>query len=113
MNKRTTKTKSELVVAAAGGERPERLSLAENRDRLFNRFYNNVRILVATQDLSMVDLSRKLGMKSGARISDLCYGRGVPSTEELIVLSKHFDCSLDDLLYKTIVISWQDDHAIP
>lgn len=112
MSRKTTQNKSELIASAVGRigkplvERPERLTMAENRDKLFERFYTNIRILVAMQSVSMVDLSRQLGLKSGARISDLCYGRGTPSAEELIVLSKHFNCTMDDLLYKTTQISW-------
>lgn len=100
-----TKTKGELIASANG--RQERMSLAEGRDRIFEKFYNNIRILVATQTISMVDLSRQLGLKSGSRISDLCYGRGTPSAEELIVLSKHFNCTMDNLLNKTANISWE------
>jgi hypothetical protein len=107
MGRKTTQSKSELVVAASGKERPERLSLAENRDKLFEKFFNNIRLLVATEKISMVDLSRTLGLKSGTRLSDLSYGRGTPSTEELIVLSRHFKCTIDELLNKTVTISWQ------
>ncbi len=105
MTRKTTKTKKDLV-NALDTERPERLTLAEGRDKLFEKFYNNVRILVATETISMVDLSRQLGMKSGKRIYDLNYGRGTPSTEELIALSKHFKCTIDDLLNKSAYISW-------
>lgn len=113
MSKKTIQSKSELANVAAGNTRPERLTLSETRNKIFDRFYNNLRVLVATQELSMVDLSRKLGLKSGSRISDLCYGRGTPSAEELIVLANHFKCALDDLLYKSATITWQEDNAIP
>lgn len=113
-SRKTTQTKGELIASAVAKgrtgkelvERPERLTLAEGRDKLFENFYTNLRILVAAQTESMVDLSRQLGLKSGARISDLCYGRGIPSTEELIVLSRHFKCTIDDFLYKTAKITW-------
>jgi hypothetical protein len=107
MKKKTTQDRAELVRSAVGKDRQERLSLSEGRDMLFNLFYRNIRILVATESISMVDLSRKLGLKSGSRISDLCYGRGTPSTEELIVLARHFNCTIDDLLYKTATINWK------
>lgn len=107
MGRKTTQSKAELTAAALGKERLERLSLAESRDKIFEKFYNNIRILAATETISMVDLSRNLGLKSGSRITDLCYGRGIPATEELIVLSKHYKCTIDDLLNKTVCISWK------
>lgn len=115
MQRKTTQTKGELIDSATEKlgrtgkilvERPERQTLAEGRDKLFEKFYTNIRVLVATQNSSMVSLSRQLGLKSGARIIDLCYGRGNPSAEELIVLSQHFNCTMDDLLYKTAQITW-------
>ena|SRR5688572_17820347 len=109
MNKKTTQTKTELANHAAGKERIERLSLAESRDKLFEKFYNNLRILCATETMSMVDLARKLNLMSGKRLYDLCYGRGVPSTEELIVLTKHFKCSIDQILYKKAGVAWIDE----
>jgi len=103
---KTTQSKGDLLKAATGSGQPERLSLSEGRDKLFDKFYNNIRVLIATETISMVDLSRNLGLKSGSRISDLSYGRGNPSAEELIVLSRHFKCSMDDLLNKTATISF-------
>lgn len=105
MNRKTTQSKSDLINATV--DRVERLSLAEGRDKLFEKFYNNLRVLVATEKDSMVDLSRKLGMKSGKRIYDLSYGRGTPSAEELIALSKHFVCTMDDLLNKIAQVSFR------
>jgi hypothetical protein len=109
----TTKSKKDALASAVGRtgktlvERPERASLAENRDKLFEKFYANLRLLVATETISMVELSRHLGLKSGARISDLCYGKGTPSTEEVMILAHHFNCSMDALLNQTATISFQ------
>lgn len=107
MNRKTTQSKADLLNAATGNTRLERLSLSESRDKLYENFYNNIRLLVASETMSMVDLSRTLQLKSGSRINDLCYGRGVPSSEELIVLSRHYKCTIDDMLNKTAFISWK------
>lgn len=104
--RKTTQSKAELTNAVIGNTREERLSLSESRDMIYDKFYNNLRLLVASQTASMVELARQLNLKSGTRISDLCYGRGVPSTEELMILGRHFNCSIDDLLYNTAIISW-------
>lgn len=106
MTKKTTQSKSELANAAAGNSRQERLSLSESRDKIYDAFYNNLRLLVAAEPESMVDLARKLNLKSGSRVCDLCYGKGAPSTEELMVLASYFECSIDDLLYNKAIISW-------
>lgn len=106
MTRKTTQSKAELTNAVIGNTRQERLSLSESRDKIYDTFYNNIRLLVAGQQESMVELSRKLNLKSGARLADLSYGKGVPSTEELMVLSRHFNCSIDDLLYNQAIISW-------
>lgn len=107
MGRKTTQTKGELLGEATGVNRVERLTLSESRDLLFEKFYNNLRILVATENISMVELARKLKLRSGSRVTDLCYGKGTPSSEELIVLAKHFGCTIDNLLNKTARIVWE------
>lgn len=109
MSRKTTQSKSELANAAAGNERVERLSLAESRNKVFEKFYNNLRVLCAMETISMVELARKLKLASGKRLYDLCYGRGTPSSEELIVLTKHFGITIDQLLYKRAGIAWIDE----
>lgn len=107
MTKKTRQSKGDLLKEATGSGQPERQSLAENRDKLYEKFYNNLRLLVATETISMTDLARQTGMQSGIRIANLTYGKGKPDLEELIVLSKHYNCSVDDLLYKSVTISWK------
>ena len=104
---KTTQTRGQLLKEATGSGQPERLSLSESREKIYEKFYNNIRILVATEKISMVDLARQLGVKSGTRLYDFCYGRCKPTAEELIVLSNHFNCTIDCLLYKTAVIGWE------
>lgn len=106
MTKKTTQSKGDLLKAITGSGQPERATLAENRDKIFEKFVNNLRVLLATERISMVELAKEIGMKSGTRIHDLSYGRGKPTTEELIALSSHFKCTLDDLLNRTVVLSW-------
>jgi hypothetical protein len=108
MNRKTTNNKADALNAAAGNARLERMSLAESRDKIFDKFYNNIRLLVATEKISMVDLSRKLSLKSGTRISDMCYGKAIPSTEELIILAKHYGCTIDHLLNARVIIAWEE-----
>lgn len=102
----TKQSKGQLLKAATGSGQPERRSLAEDRNKLYEKFYNNIRILLATETISMTDLSRQLGLRSGTRVSDLSYGRGNPTTEEIIVLAKHFKCTMDDLLNNNVKISF-------
>ena len=106
MTRRTTQSKSEMVNAAIGNKRQERMSLAESRDILYEKFYNNIRLLIATEIISMVELARSLGLKSGARIYELCYGRAIPATEELMIFAKHYNCTIDDLLSNTAKVAW-------
>ena len=107
MKGKTTQNKSELLKVATGSGQPERLSLSESREKLYELFYNNLRVLTATETISMTELARFLGMKSGTRICDLRYGRCKPSTEELIVIAKHYKCEIDTLIYKTVKLNWE------
>jgi DNA-binding XRE family transcriptional regulator len=86
--------------------REERLTLKQSRDKQFDDFRRNLRILRASVDISAVELSSKIKLKNGKRCVDLEYGRGNPSTEELLAISKHFSVSLDDLLFKKATISF-------
>ncbi len=107
MTRKTTQSKSELFSKASGDSRTERMSLSEKREKIYEKFYNNIRILCSAETISMVDLSRNLGIKSGRRLHDFAYGRCKPDAEELIVLASHFKCTIDDLLNKTAVIGWE------
>jgi len=106
MKRKSTQSKGDLLKAATGSGQPERLSLAENREKLYDKFYNNLRLLVATETISMTDLARELGLQSGTRIASLTYGKGKPEMEEIIIFAKHYKCTIDDLLYKSVQISW-------
>lgn len=87
--------------------RIERLSLKETRNKYFDKFRRNLRILRASMDISAVDLSKKIKLKNGKRCIDLEYGRGNPTTEELIAITNYFKITLDDILNKDAKISFQ------
>lgn len=81
--------------------REERLKLKETRNLSYDNFRRNLRIFRAQQDLSGVELSEKLGLKSGSRCLDLEYGRSsIPSFQEIDTISKWFNVTIDDLLNK-------------
>lgn len=86
--------------------RPERLTLAQSRDLFYEKFRTNLRILCGSVDISMVDLTKQLNLKSGSRITDLQYGRGNPTMEELHIITKHFGITIDDILYKKATITF-------
>jgi hypothetical protein len=106
MSKKTTQSKGDLLKIATGSGQPERQSLSESRIKLYDKFYNNLRLLVATETISMTDLARNLGIQSGSRIATLTYGRAKPEMEEIIILARHYKCTIDELLYKSATISW-------
>lgn len=87
--------------------RLERLSLAESRDKKYEKFYRNLRILHGSSNLSGTDLAKKLGLKNGARFLALQYGRGNPTIEELIAICNHFKISLDDIMSKEAKIKFE------
>lgn len=98
--------KKQTTAAKAIG-RPERLTLSESRDMLYEKFRTNLRILRAGTKISGVELARKLGIKSGSRITEIEYGKGTPTMEEVVLLSKYFGVSLDDLMDKNAVIKFE------
>lgn len=87
--------------------REERLTLKASRDKQFDKFRRNLRVLRASIDVSAVELSEKIKLKNGKRCVDLEYGRGNPSTQELLSIAKHFNVSIDDLLFKECKIKFE------
>lgn len=86
--------------------REERLSLRQSRDKQFDKFRRNLRILRASLDFSAVVLGEKLSLKNGSRCIDLEYGRGNPTLEELLSISKYFKVSMDELINKEAKITF-------
>lgn len=87
--------------------REERLSLKETRNMAFEKFRRNIRILRAGIDISAADLAIKIKLKNGKRYVDLEYGRANPTTEELLIISKHFNVTIDELLFKSAKITFE------
>lgn len=88
-------------------KRPERLTLKQERDVMFDNFRRNLRVLRANVDISAVELSNKIKLKNGKRCVDLEYGRGNPSLEELMGICDYFKVSMDDLMNKKITVTFQ------
>lgn len=106
MKPKTKQNKGELLKAITGSGQPERLSLAEKREKIYDIFYNNLRMLIATETISMTELARKIGVESGTRIANLSYGRATPKMEEIMMFAKHFNCSIDSIIYKRAKITF-------
>ena len=85
-------------------ERPERLTLSESRNILYEKFRTNLRILRGQTNISGVELSKEIGLESGARITNLEYGRATPSMEEVICIASYFNVSLDEIINKQATI---------
>jgi transcriptional regulator with XRE-family HTH domain len=92
------KTKREAIQYI--NTRPERVSLAEARDMIYEKFRVNCRLLRAKKGWSGVEAGEKIGLKNGKRMIDLEYGRANPSIDELLLITKCFEVSMDDLMHK-------------
>lgn len=89
------------------GDRLERVSLSEVRDMIYEKFRTNIRLLRAKKGWSGTEASEKIGLKNGKRMIDLEYGRANPSMEEMLLISKAFDVSIDSLLHKEAKITFE------
>lgn len=92
------KSKSEAIQKM--DNKLERVSLAEARDMLYEKFRTNCRLLRAKCGLSGVEAGERIGLKNGKRMIDLEYGRANPTIEELLLITKCFGVSMDDLMHK-------------
>jgi len=86
----------------------ERVSLAEARDMLYEKFRTNIRLLRAKKGWSGCEAGEQIGLKNGKRMIDLEYGRATPTIEEILLISKAFDVKMDDLIHNEAVIIFQD-----
>lgn len=83
--------------------REERLKVKETAPIEYKNFRRNLRLLRASVDISAVELSEKLGLKSGVRCVNLEYGRAdKPTLTEVDMISKYFKISIDELLNKEV-----------
>lgn len=87
--------------------REERLTLKDSRNMAFEKFRRNIKILHGSQNLSGVEIAKKMNIKNGARYISLQYGRGNPETDELLAIAKYFKIGLDDLLFKDAKITFE------
>lgn len=87
--------------------RLERVSLAEARNMIYEKFRSNIRILRAKQGWSGTEASDKIGLKNGKRMIDLEYGRANPDMDEMLLIAKHFNVKIDDLLNKDAKITFE------
>lgn len=86
----------------------ERVSLSKVRDMLYEKFRTNIRLLRAKEGWSGLEASEKIGLKNGKRMIDLEYGRANPTMEEMILISKCFNQTIDDILYKEAKITFAE-----
>lgn len=84
----------------------ERVSLAEARNTLYEKFRTNIRLLRAKKGWSGIEAGEKIGLKNGKRMIDLEYGRATPDLEEIILIAKFFDVKMDDLLHKEAMVTF-------
>ncbi len=85
----------------------ERVSLAEARDMLYEKFRTNIRLLRAKKGWSGCEAGEKIGLKNGKRMIDLEYGRATPELEEILLISKCFNVKMDDLLHKEAIVTFE------
>lgn len=78
----------------------ERVSLTEQRNMIYEKFRTNIRLLRAKKGLSGCEASEAIGLENGKRIINLEYGRGNPTLEEMLLISKYFNVAIDDLMNK-------------
>lgn len=84
----------------------ERVTLAEARDMMYEKFRTNIRLLRAKEGWSGCEAGEKIGLKNGKRVIDLEYGRGNPTMEEMILISNAFKVPIDSILHKDAQITF-------
>lgn len=100
-------TKNKTEALQKSDNKLERVSLAEARNMLYEKFRTNIRLLRAKKGWSGCYAGEKIGLKNGKRMIDLEYGRANPEMEEMLLIAKCFDVKIDDLMHKEAVITFQ------
>ena len=100
------KNKTQTIAVANKVERPERLTLREGRDLFYEKFRTNLRILKGSTKITAVKLAEEMGLKSGARFTELEYGKSSPTVEEIMCIAKYFNVTMDDLMNKEAIIKF-------
>lgn len=99
------KTKKEAVEKL--DNKLERVTLAEARDMMYEKFRTNIRLLRAKEGWSGCEAGEKIGLKNGKRMIDLEYGRANPTMEEMILISTCFKQSIDNILHKDATVTFE------
>ncbi len=68
-------------------------------------FSNNLKFLREKSEKSQKDMAADLGFKSPSRLNNYERGHSKPEIDVLIVISKKFNVSIDDLLNKDLSVS--------
>lgn len=89
-------------MAQSRRKKTDNITLAQSRDMLYEKFRTNSRLLRAWKGWSAVQASKEFGFRNSRRLIDLEYGRGNPTMEEMIAISKVYGYSIDDILNKQI-----------
>lgn len=100
------RTKVDGINKAANRE--ERYTLFEGREKMYERFRTNIRILRAVSGLSGVEAAQAIGLRDGKHVLNLEYGRCRPDIDELILIAQHYHHKTDDILNKDIQITFID-----
>lgn len=85
----------------------EHVSLADARNILYEKFRTNIRLLRAKKGWSGCEAGEKIGLKNGKRMIDLEYGRANPDMEEMLLIAKCFEVTMDDLMHKEAIVTFQ------
>lgn len=72
----------------------------------FKTFRINLLVLRATKSLTGIELSSLLDMPK-KRVNDFEIGRCNPNLHELTKMANYFSVSLDELMYKKVIISFE------
>lgn len=80
--------------------------LAMKRYEEFAIFRQNLTILQATKDATNKELAEIIGLRP-KRIEDFREGRLPPKFDELITIAKFFNVTLDQIMYKRIIITFE------
>jgi DNA-binding XRE family transcriptional regulator len=71
----------------------------------FAQFRVNFKVLRAYNLMTLDDLSELLNIRP-VRINDYELGRCHPNFDEIRIIAKHFNCTIDQLLYGSLKIEW-------
>lgn len=82
--------------------------LSDRRKSEFEIFRYNLRLLRASVNKSASELSNELKLRTLKRINDLEEGRtSQPKFEEVLLLAKYFNVTLDQILYQKAQVSFK------